>query len=149
MAHMTIAQAAKHAEVDRSTISRAIKSGRLSAVILSNGKKGIDPAELERVYPSNRPIAQVRTHEKIKRAAVDGDAGLVAELHARITAQDREIEAYRERENRLLTMLETRLLTHEKPKKQQKKSTEEPETIDVEGVFRKKKRKHRKGKKKK
>jgi len=49
----TMGQAAKEAGVSKATLSRAIKSGKLSAS--RNDKNGwdIDPAELFRVYPRN------------------------------------------------------------------------------------------------
>jgi hypothetical protein len=152
MAHMTIAQAAKHVGVDRSTISRAIKSGRLSIRVLDSGKKGIDPAELERAYPSNRPNAHARTHEMPKHAPHTHHAELVHELHARINAQSKEIEVYRDREKLLLELLaqQGRLLEHKpKTKKPKKKNKiDAPNTIDVESIWvNKKGKKKKKGKK--
>jgi len=46
----TLQQASDATGKARSTIQRAIKSGRLSATRLSSGSYAIDPAELERVY---------------------------------------------------------------------------------------------------
>jgi chromosome segregation ATPase len=50
---LTLGQAAKETGLAKSAISRAIKSGRLSAVRQENGSFEIDPAELFRVYPRN------------------------------------------------------------------------------------------------
>jgi len=47
---LNISQAAKAAGVDRSTIQRKIKSGKLSATVDMDGNKLIDPVELERVF---------------------------------------------------------------------------------------------------
>ena len=47
---LNISQAAKSAGVDRSTIQRKIKSGKLSATVDMEGNKLIDPVELERVF---------------------------------------------------------------------------------------------------
>lgn len=52
---ISFTEAAKLAGVNPSTIHRAVKNGRLSARTLDNGRKAIDPSELERVFPSDRP----------------------------------------------------------------------------------------------
>jgi len=50
----TLGQAAKAAAVSKTTIQRAIKSGRLSAAARQqDGSYVIDPAELHRVFPSD------------------------------------------------------------------------------------------------
>ena len=72
------------------------------------------------------------------------DADLARELRARISAQDKELMAYREREGRLLDLLsqQGRLLEHkqEKAKKVERTDHSEPESIDVEGMFKPKKK---------
>ena len=50
----TLRTAAQHTGTSKSTILRAIKSGRLSATRLEDGTYEIDAAELERVYPAQR-----------------------------------------------------------------------------------------------
>ena len=50
---LTLGQAAKHTGLSKSTISRAISSGKLSAASKDSGGYSIDPAELFRVFPSN------------------------------------------------------------------------------------------------
>lgn len=52
MAGLTLSQAAKAANKSKSTLSRAIKTGRLSATRLEDGNFLIDPAELYRAYPA-------------------------------------------------------------------------------------------------
>src|SRR5512144_964496 len=47
----TLGQAARAANVSKTTIQRAIKSGRLSASRQENGSYVIDPAELHRAFP--------------------------------------------------------------------------------------------------
>jgi predicted DNA-binding protein (UPF0251 family) len=49
---MTMGQAAKQAGVSKATLSRAIKSGKISANKNDKGGWDIDPAELFRVYPA-------------------------------------------------------------------------------------------------
>lgn len=55
MTYLTLGEAEKEVGVTKSTISRAIKDGRLSANRNEHGHYQIDPAELFRVYP---PINQ-------------------------------------------------------------------------------------------
>lgn len=52
----SISQAAKETGLSKSTISRAIKAGRISALRQDDGAYLIEPAELFRVYP--RGVAQ-------------------------------------------------------------------------------------------
>ena len=47
---LTLGAAAKLTGLNRTTVLRAIKSGRLSAARQDDGSYRIDPAELERVY---------------------------------------------------------------------------------------------------
>ena len=51
MALLSISAAARAAGVDRATIHRALKSGRLSATVDDTGARAIDTAELARVFP--------------------------------------------------------------------------------------------------
>ncbi len=55
MPAISLSDAARLANVNPSTITRAVKTGRLSVRVLDNGRKAIDPVELERVFPSDRP----------------------------------------------------------------------------------------------
>lgn len=55
MAGLGLREAATEAGVSKSTIFRAIKSGRLSASRDDDGNFAIDPAELFRVYPQGGP----------------------------------------------------------------------------------------------
>lgn len=53
MAELSLAQAATLAGKSKSTLTRAIKSGRMSAVRRADGTFSLDPAELLRVFPAN------------------------------------------------------------------------------------------------
>lgn len=55
MAELTLSQAAKLTRKSKSTLNRAIKSGRLSAVRNEDGTFSIDPSELLRVFPETTP----------------------------------------------------------------------------------------------
>ncbi len=50
---LTLGQAAKETGKAKATISKAIKSGKISATKNDRGGYDIDPAELFRVYPAN------------------------------------------------------------------------------------------------
>lgn len=53
MSFLTLSQAAKAISKSKSTLNRAIKSGRLSATRNEDGTFSIDPSELARVFPKN------------------------------------------------------------------------------------------------
>jgi DNA-binding transcriptional regulator GbsR (MarR family) len=53
---LTLGQAAKETGVSKTAISRAVKSGRLSATRNELGEYQIDPAELFRVYPATGSV---------------------------------------------------------------------------------------------
>ena len=55
MASLSLREAAEQAGTSKSTIWRSIKSGRLSATRLDDGGFAIDPAELFRAFPPQRP----------------------------------------------------------------------------------------------
>jgi excisionase family DNA binding protein len=54
MAILSISEAARTWGVGRSTLQRAIKEGRLSATNQTDGSKGVDTAELLRVFGESR-----------------------------------------------------------------------------------------------
>lgn len=72
MAKVTIAQAADMTGKSKSTIQRALKSGRLSYTIDDAGEREIDTSELERVYGKEKP--------KTPKTKVDPQAVIQAEL---------------------------------------------------------------------
>ena len=53
----TLGTAAKATGLNKSTVLRAIKSGKISAAKNEHGEWQVDPAELHRVYP---PVADAR-----------------------------------------------------------------------------------------
>lgn len=87
MAELSLAQAATLTGKSKSTLTRAIKSGRMSAVRRADGTFGLDPAELLRVYPD------------AVRGASDGASRTgdpVASDAAQQAAQQSEISALRD-----------------------------------------------------
>src|SRR3954468_9314628 len=74
---LTLGAAAKLTGLNRTTVLRAIKSGRLSAARQDDGSYRIDPAELERVYT----IRQMPDALGVQRAD-DDDARRSAQVGA-------------------------------------------------------------------
>jgi len=86
-----LSEAAAATGVNRSTIYRAFKAGRLSATRTDTGQIEVEPAELFRVFP---PIAaQQGTHEAALYGATD-DAGSNNALQD--SALEREVQQLRD-----------------------------------------------------
>ena len=60
----TLGDAAKATGLSKPTISKAIKTGRLSATKNPNGSYSIDPSELHRVYPPVNTISKLSVSSK-------------------------------------------------------------------------------------
>jgi len=84
----TLGTAQKATGVSKSTLSRAIRSGRISAVKNEDGQYEIDPSELHRVYP---PVQERNSSDNPQVAQ---DATL--EKHDETVSLRREIELLRE-----------------------------------------------------
>lgn len=104
MAGLTLSQAAKTSGRSKSTLSRAIKTGRLSATRLDDGNFSIDPAELFRAYPATfnnpydeRPIERDATPAPADLQSRISMLELLLEKEREAVAREREISA-RERE---------------------------------------------------
>ena len=118
MTILTLTQAAKTADIARSTLYRAIRNGGLSVVSKPNGSKGIDTSELQRVFgPLQRTTKLTGQYDAPQDVAL---------LHTRINALEREngllrdeIQASRERESKLLDVVSQGLL--EGPKNKRRK----------------------------
>lgn len=80
----TLGEAAKATGKSKATISKAIKSGRVSAIKDDTGTFQIDPAELHRVYPPTSSIEQEETASK--PAPNTTNDVLIRELQARLDA---------------------------------------------------------------
>lgn len=117
MSLLNLTAASRVAGVGRSTIVRALKSGRLSATTNEQGERVIDTSELVRVFGPLK--GNDYPHEQVVRQpfqAVDShDSDMVSLLREQLAAAlDREkqaIEQGRERETRLLTLLEVEQAT--------------------------------------
>lgn len=100
MAGLTLSQAAKASGKSKSTLSRAIKVGRLSATRLDDGNFSIDPAELFRVYPAThnnpydeRPIERVATPVPAELQSRISMLEVLLEKEREAVARERQISA--------------------------------------------------------
>ena len=93
--HFTLSQAAKEAKASKSTLSRAINTGRLSADRLEDGSFRIEASELFRVFPkeASLPVASVLEDQRgTGGERSDGELALL-----RFKAQSLEDQLTRER----------------------------------------------------
>jgi ATPase subunit of ABC transporter with duplicated ATPase domains len=99
----TLGTAAKACGVGRSTILRAIKTGRISASKDDTGSYSIDPAELHRVFP---PVpTEQGAHQTTERDATGNGTGETPVLMAKIEG----LEALLSRERETVDDLRRRL----------------------------------------
>ena len=119
---LTITEAAKAAGISRPTLYRRIKSGQLSTVRQPDGTKGVDSSELMRVFGT----LQADTNHTVKSEHHE----IENVLHERIKGLERENELLQRNDeflrtqlanaenekNRLLGLLEQRLLEAQKGK---------------------------------
>ncbi len=104
MALLNLTAAAQAAGVNRSTVARALKNGRLSATNNEMGERCIDTAELMRVFGPLKADAQANAHP-LSMQAIGVDA-LVEVLQEQLRHATEREQQGRERELRLLAMLE-------------------------------------------
>lgn len=104
MAGLTLSQAAKASGRSKSTLSRAIKTGRLSATRLDDGNFSIDASELFRAYPATPHLPYDERHAERDATPVPSKLQsrismleLLLEKEREAAAREREITA-RERE---------------------------------------------------
>lgn len=100
MSHMlSLGQAAKLAQVGKTTISRAIQAGRLSATRRDDGGYAIDPAELCRVYDckvSEGTPETVAGDGSVERDATPVRPGRDPETEKALAAAEARIEGLRQ-----------------------------------------------------
>ena len=93
---ISFTEAANMANVSLSTIRRAVNDGRLSKTILSNGDSALDPSEVERVFPSNRPRHSTPTRKALHETATaqtmhDASPAVSVECHALVQDMSQQI----------------------------------------------------------
>jgi hypothetical protein len=113
----TLGEAARAVGKAKSTISRDVKSGKISAARNPDGSVSIDPAELHRVYPATPATgsANGRSNDShpLERGAATVWEREIALLRERLADKDNVIEDLRRRldaeaeERRKLTMVLT------------------------------------------
>ncbi len=99
MPKLSIAEAARIAGTQRSTLYRAMANGKLSYEILI-GRKVIDPSELARVYPPERPKV-VRTPARTSPKAQPEPDAPDTEERVVLAVLQKELQLMRE-QNRAL-----------------------------------------------
>ena len=105
----TLTEASRAVRKDKTTLLRAIRAGRVSAVRDHRGGWLIEPAELHRVYPlvaDGNADAVVRdaTHEALE-AEVRGLRARLDDAHATIADLRRRLDAEAEERRRLTAVL--------------------------------------------
>lgn len=116
----TLGEAAKATGKSKATISKSIKSGRISAVKDETGTFRIDPSELHRVYP---PIVSITQNETPSEPQGNpSNDTLIRELQARLATMN---ERLADKETMISDLREDRdkwrqqataLLTDQRPK---------------------------------
>jgi excisionase family DNA binding protein len=94
---LTLGQAAKLTGTSKTTLTRAIRAGRLSAIRREDGGYQIDPAELARVYTVTpaTPETGAATGDMVHRAIPESDGTATPhdpEVMAQLAALDAEIK---------------------------------------------------------
>ena len=117
MSILTFSQAIRAAGVARSTIYRYVKEGKLSATCFPDGRRGIDTAELERVFGSlqsfdiSQTIASKQSRTAKKQPGMfEGRDEIVELLRQQVQMLERELTDAKAEKAKLLGLLEQRLL---------------------------------------
>ena len=109
MPSLNLTAASRAAGVGRSTIVRALKSGRLSATTNEQGERVIDTSELVRVFGPLKGAGYPR-EQAVDSRGIDQNDDMVGLLREQLTAalerEKQTVERGREREARLLALLE-------------------------------------------
>jgi hypothetical protein len=93
---LNLREAAEQAGTSKSSIFRAIKSGRLSATRDDLGGVQIDPAELARVYPPKPPALEHAGTMPAAHRGTETSEGGTEELRVRNAALEAEVRLLRE-----------------------------------------------------
>jgi predicted site-specific integrase-resolvase len=110
MAVISISEAARTWCIARSTLQRAIQEGRLSATIRADGSKGIDTAELIRIFGEAPVALQERSSSEVQRATPLAADLTIATLQAQVDSLQAQLQEARQREAWLQSIIEQRLL---------------------------------------
>jgi excisionase family DNA binding protein len=92
---LSLGQAARLTNTSKTTLTRAIKAGRLSATRRFDGSYEIDPAELARVYTVT-PVTVAAASNAVQRTTGDRDPGETPALRAEIEGLRAQLATMRE-----------------------------------------------------
>ena len=93
MAGLTLSQAARALGKSKSTLNRAIKTGRLSATRNEDGTFSINPAELYRAFPEPSENAKLERGREQDRTVVPDDLSSRISLLQQLLEREREAVA--------------------------------------------------------
>lgn len=110
MTVISISEAARTWRIARSTLQRALQEGRLSATVRADGSKGIDTAELLRVFGEAPVALQERGKSEVERATPSAADATIATLQAQVDSLQAQLQEARQREAWLQGIIEQRLL---------------------------------------
>lgn len=123
MSFLTLSQAAKAIAKSKSTLNRAIKSGRLSAVRNEDGTFSIDPSELARAFPQNAlERKRMVHHEPAKERFGTEEASRITMLEQLLEkerealAREREVSADLKEDRDRWRQQASALLSDQRPK---------------------------------
>lgn len=126
MPGLSLRQAAQQAAVSKSTILRALQSGRLSGTRTDDGGWSIDPAELHRVYPvrsaqrsgTDAPGQDAPAHEPAGTpgvAALETEVRMLREMLAKLEAAQADMREDRDRWRAMAEDQSRRFLSDHRP----------------------------------
>ena len=93
----TLGEAAKATGISKASISRAINSGRISAVKNESGAFSIEPVELHRVYPPKSSATDSGTPSETVRNT-EGNVGNTSDFNVLQARLDAALEQLRDRD---------------------------------------------------
>jgi len=108
----TLGEAAKACGMSKATLSKAVKSGKISATKNADGSFSIEPVELHRVYPITVETVASEQYETPKSTQVNSENSnemLMLQMklesaHQRISDLETDKEAWRLQATRLLSL---------------------------------------------
>jgi DNA-binding XRE family transcriptional regulator len=103
MVYLSLGQAAKEVGLSKATISKALKTGRLSYVSKSTAGFQIDPAELFRVFTPKTlvTVESERSQTPVETGKSQADVFELQLLRERVEDLQRDRDAWREQAQRL------------------------------------------------
>jgi hypothetical protein len=119
----TLGEAAKATGKSKTAIQKAIASNRLSSTKDAFGRWQIDPAELERVYPNQKPLENDReplvdTHEIERlKATVEGLERLCRQIENERDSLRERLDRESEERRKLTAILTDQSQTRPKPRR--------------------------------